>query len=336
MITQGHGHHGLSIKDSGDKFYGLLTKYMYGNIDKRAPQVEWVLKNVVDKFTKSGKGAKLGMYIDTMDKTDEERVLEDLKYHDRIVLICTDLHYMGAGKVMRPYEEQIASAVALKNKYKGKVLVFMMLDPNRPDLKQLVKKWHLHIDGWKLYPTWYFVTDQRLRWVFDNYPKSVIVHCTDTSPVHWNGSRQELKKKLGGAIREYKWYKSKQWNSQLFSHPRYIKYMADLYQNIAWSAAHLGGKNPERRKYVLNNLGDNFFSDDCFTFVDEDEIIDLASIVTENVNIIHGTDYFMTKVKAIYARQAAIFKRVMPDKLKLKMEDSFNTFLHWTARYYVD
>lgn len=320
--TNGHGHHVLDIRDTPKNFLGVISAFIYGNPEKRAKMIEGILKK-----TPGQKAKYLAGYLDTIDNTDEERLLEDLKYHKEVVCICTDLHYMGAGKCKRDFEDQIISAVRLKKKYPGKVKVFVMLDPNRTGLYGMAKRWHSHIDGWKLYPTWYYVTDYRLRYVLNDFPLPIIVHCTDTSPVHWEGSRSELKKRLGENVDLYRWYKSKQWNCQFFSHPKYIHLMSCLYPNINWCCAHLGGKNKERQDFIIERLGGNFFADDSFTFTDEHEAENLIPILEHYENINHGTDYFMTKTKTEYVNQIEVYNRMIPQDLKEKQEESLSRFL---------
>lgn len=317
-----HGHHVLDIRDTPKYFLGILSAFIYQKPEKRSKLIEWVLKKVP-----GAKSKYLAGYLDTIDNTDEERLLEDLKYHEKVVCICTDLHQMGAGKCHRDFDDQIAAAVHLKKKYKGRVLVFVMLDPDRPNLHAMAKKWHAQVDGWKLYPTWYYVTDPRLRCVFNDFPKPVIIHCTDTSPVHWEGSRSELKKKLGENASKYRALKSKKWNCQFFSHPKYVYLMSLMYPEINWSCAHLGGKNKERQNYILERLEKNFYADDSFTYTEPDEIEKLKVLVEEYPNVMHGTDYFMTLVKGEYIEQIRSYNMHMPQRLKRKQVESALRFI---------
>ena len=132
-----------------------------------------------------------------------------------------------------------------------------------------------------------------------------------------------LKKKLGDNIDKYRWYKSKQWNCQFFSHPKYIHIMSLVYPNINWCCAHLGGKNKERQDFILERLGGNFFADDSFTFTDEHEVENLIPILEQYENINHGTDYFMTKTKTEYVNQIEIYNQMIPQNLKRKTRGIF-------------
>jgi len=313
----GHGHHELDFLDTPDNLFPFVSKYIHKNVEKNGKRVQNLLK-ALDKVIPGEKLRYLYQYLDTIDNTDEERLQEDLQYHDMVFSICVDLHYMGAGKCAREYDDQIASAVHLKKTYGERVKVFVMLDPNRPCLYDLAKKWHNHIDGWKLYPTWYYVTDIRLRAIFRDFPLPVVVHCTDTSPIAWEGSRSELKKKLGENASKYRALKSKKWNCQFFSHPKYVYEMSVRYPNINWSCEHMGGKNKEYRDYILERLGGNFYACDCFTYTDIHELLELIPILEGHDNIKHGTDFFMTLVKTDYAVQIANYNKYVPKKLKDK------------------
>lgn len=321
-----HGHGVLDIRDTPEYFLGLASWYIHRNLDKRSEQIQRVL-NGMSKLLPGDKLRYLSQYLDTMDNTDDERVEYHLQFYDVINVICVDLHFMGAGKCSRRYEEQIESAIRLKKKHNGRVKISMMLDPNRPNLYDLVCRYHKDIDIWKLYPTWYYVTDPRLRRIFNNFPKPVIVHCTNTSPVHWEGSRSELKKKLEHNRDEYKVFRSKKWNCQFFSHPKYVFKMSLMYPNINWSWAHAGGHDNEYRDYILSKLGGNLYADDSFTYTNEVEIKKLVSILPYYENLMHGSDFFMTKVKTDYERQVREYNVGVPKALRKKQLQTGIRFL---------
>ena len=169
-IINGHGHHCLDINDTPERFLGMVSEYLHGDPINRSAKVQKFLK-VYNNISIHGKGQKLASFMDTIDNTSEQRLLEDLKYFDKVVVLLTDLHYMGAGVCNRDFEDQIKDGILLKKKYPVKVYLFMMLDPNRSNLIELVNKYQSEMTGWKLYPTWYFVSDERLRSIFDKYPK---------------------------------------------------------------------------------------------------------------------------------------------------------------------
>ena len=322
-----HGHHTLGIRDTGNKYIPFISEYLSKDPKGRAKSVNALITALQFTFPfASGKLRKVKDYLKTIETTSEERLVEDLKYHTRVICLVTDLAYMGAGEVSRPYEEQIQEAIFLKKKYAGRVKVFVMLDPNRPNLIDLIKKYNADIDGYKLYPTWYFVTDYRLRPIFDSFPKPVVVHCTDTSTVFWQGSRDKLKLDLG---EQYKWCKSKKENCAIYSHPKHVYYMTQLYTNIAWSCAHYGGENEEYKAYIRKRLGGNFFTDDSYTYDTAKENIQLNEEIEENVNIMHGTDYYMTKMEGDYETIVGNYEYNVYIGSKQRQKDWFDLFLNW-------
>lgn len=319
-IPNSHSHPFLDIRDTPKNLYGVVSRFLHGNVERRSNAIQKILR-----FLPTKKSRYLAAYLDTIDNTDEERLLADLTYHTVTVGICVDLHHMGAGTCTRKYDDQVAEAVHLKKKYPGRVKVAVMLDPNRPDIYKFAKRWQHQVDAWKLYPTWYYVTDRRLRGILTDFPKPVIVHCTDTSPIHFEGSRKDLKKKLGENADKYRSLKSKAWNCQFFSHPKYIYEMSKLYPNITWICAHAGGKNAERRRYIIDRVCDNFIMDDSFTYTDEDEIQELIGLLaTCGDYVLHGTDFFMTKIKTEYQRQILTYEKNVPAYLKEKQVRLFN------------
>jgi hypothetical protein len=324
-IVNGHGHHCLDIKDTPERFLGIVSEYLHGDPVNRSSQVQKFLK-VYNYVSIYGKGQKFASFLDTIDNTSEQRLIEDLSYFNKVAILLTDLHYMGAGKCNRAFEEQIEEGIKFKKLYPNRIYLFMMLDPNRPNLLELVEKYQSEMTGWKLYPTWYFVSDERLRPIFNKYPKPTIIHCTETSAVYWQGDRDKLKTDLGD---DYKWYKSKKWNCQFYSHPKHIKMVGIEYPNINWCAAHLGGDTPDRQAYVLKMINEypNLFADSSFTCRNRSGFIKLVDLMKTNWNIFMGTDYFMTNTEMKYEEQINIFNEVVPEEIKKTLNSNFEFFI---------
>ena len=117
-----------------------------------------------DQFRRYRKIIEIGRY-----KSQKEIFEECRKFYpvnSKFVIVSMDMEYMNAGKVPRPYMDQLRELAGLKKIYPDFVLPFVHLDPRRPGmmdiLKTCVEEWAF--SGIKIYPSvGYFPYDVRLR-----------------------------------------------------------------------------------------------------------------------------------------------------------------------------
>ncbi len=89
----------------------------------------------------------------------QEEIFELLKsFYPRntsFVVLAMDFAKMGAGKVIKPYEQQLEELAELKQKYPEACLPFVFADPRRDNFFELVKKAIEEYDfnGIKIYPS---------------------------------------------------------------------------------------------------------------------------------------------------------------------------------------
>ena len=100
----GHGHHELDFLDTPENLFPFVSKYIHKNVGKNGKRVQNLL-NTLNRVVPGEKLRYLSPYLNTIDNTDEERLQENLQYHDMVFSICVDLHYMGAENLIKDKKE---------------------------------------------------------------------------------------------------------------------------------------------------------------------------------------------------------------------------------------
>lgn len=243
----------------------------------------------------------------------------------KFVILPMDMAYMGAGKVPRKYEDQLAELGELKLTH-PETIPFIHIDPRRKDFLDLLKK---SVEEWgfkgvKLYPPLgYFPYDERLYPVYEycvNNDLSVISHCSPYNPVHFKGSKSDLIKLLSMSNKPINTKgKSKKELCSNFTKPQNYEKILNDFKDLNICLAHFGSEY-YWDKY-LNNPGDdenwfvvikemmlkynNLYSDISFT-LNNQEFFPLLKILLSNDklknNILFGSDYYMVETKTTERR----------------------------------
>lgn len=236
------------------------------------------------------------------------------------VVLTNDMAFMMAGKVPRPYAEQLDEITELARKNPA-VIPFMHIDPRRPGILDLFKKYveEKGIRGVKLYPPMgYFPYDERLYPVYEYCEKHnlpVISHCGENNLVRFRGSRFEIEELLAKSINpiDTKGLLKKELFS-FFTHPsNYVTVLKD-FKNLRICAAHFGSgsywkeylEQPDLEdnwfRIIREMIGkfENFYTDISFTISHRDCFSLLKALMTnEKINrkILFGSDYYMVETK---------------------------------------
>lgn len=234
----------------------------------------------------------------------------------KIVCLTMDMNYMGCGSTRRPYAEQLYELNELFQE-DSRVLPFFHADPRNPDLYEqfneyvVKRRW----PGVKIYaPLGYFPNDDRLQPIYayceaNNIP--IIAHCTYGNPVHFKGSRKELKELLGD---RYNRKLSKGQLCDLFTDPRNWLPVIKKYPHLRIDLAHAGGmeqwlkwlEDPTDNNNLLNIIIElikeypkNFYMDLSFTMANYKLVPVLQTLMNDPVysflwtNILYGSDYYL-------------------------------------------
>ena len=238
----------------------------------------------------------------------------------RFAILPMDMAFMGAGKVPRPYPDQLDELAQLKKKFPKSVLPFIHIDPRRPDhfdlFKRYIEKYDFH--GLKLYPPLgIFPYDERLYPIYEYCQKlqlPVIAHCSPYNPVHFKGPKSELMDLLKNSHDpiDFKGKNIKELCSN-FTHPSNYKYVMKDFPNLKISLAHFGSdyywkiyiEDPGRKGNWFSIIREmleehkHLYTDISFTLNDQSFFSLLKILMANdkiNTKILFGSDYYMVKV----------------------------------------
>ena len=274
-------------------------------------------KDLLDRYVKFIKTGKL--------KSQEAIFQQCAAFYpsrSRFVILPMDMAYMGAGKVPRPYEEQLKELAQLKHKFNDKVLPFVHIDPRRPghsDLFYRMIEEH-HFQGLKLYPPLgIYPFDERLYPIYDYCQKQqlpVIAHCSPYNPVHFKGPKKDLLELLKNPHFNIDTHKKKRKElCSYFTQPSNYKYVMDAFPDLKISMAHFGSGyywkeylekpgNPDNWFTIIRKMlaeYPNFYTDVSFTMSDPSYFALLKVIMAdENIaeKILFGSDYYMVETES--------------------------------------
>ncbi|NOR86795.1 MAG: amidohydrolase family protein [Bacteroidales bacterium] len=274
-------------------------------------------KDLFDRYVKFIKTGKL---------PSQQKIFEDCqKFYPsgtRFVILPMDMAYMGAGRVPRDYSQQLDELAELKKTYPKEIIPFVHIDPRRPNYFDLFKKYVEEHDfqGLKLYPPLgVFPYDERFNPVYEYCEKHhlpVIAHCSPYNPVHFKGSKRDLKELLSKSKTPIDFNeKRRKYLCSNFTHPANYKYVMKDFPDLKISVAHFGSgdfwkeflEEPGNKDNWFSIIKDmiikhpNFYTDVSFTMSEKSYFSLLKVIMMEkNVRekILFGSDYYMVETKS--------------------------------------
>lgn len=295
----------------------LRTSAGYKTISKIMKNIIfWEDDDVLDRYVK---------FVTTGRLESQQKIFEKCRdfYPDdtKFIILPMDMAYMGAGKVPRPYKEQLEELYHLTQTY-PQVLPFIHVDPRREGvldlLKECVEDWNFK--GVKLYPPLgYFPYDPDLDPIYEycqekNLP--LLTHCSPYNPVHFKGKKKHLKKLLEKSIEpiETKGKKKKELCSR-FTYPGNFKYVVEKFPNLRICFGHFGSQyywdkfihDPGEKDNWMRVIRDmcieydNFYADISFTMADMKYFSMLKILLADEKlrkKILFGSDYYMVEVES--------------------------------------
>jgi predicted TIM-barrel fold metal-dependent hydrolase len=277
-----------------------------------------------DQFRRYRKILEIGRY-----KNQKEIFEECLKFYpdnSKFVVVSMDMQYMNAGKVPRPYIEQLAELAELKRAYPDNILAFVHLDPRRPDMTDILKKcresWNF--SGIKIYPSiGYFPYDVRMRPVYEYAEENdlpVISHCSPYNPTFNKGWPYEIKAMLAGSkIPLDLDTRNRRRLCSNFANPLNFPFVLDEYKKLRVCLAHFGSEyywnrfldHPEDKDswfIVIKDMMEkykNLYADVSYT-LNNPQFFPLLKVLLSDPNIkeqiLFGSDYYMVEYKATERR----------------------------------
>lgn len=299
QFTDIHTHFTLSIKYIPSGVFGFASKWMFkkrSRFNKFTKFLHhlifWSNKDMFDRVAEIVEQSLL---------TSEQRLLKILESCDVATTLVMDFYSMNAGTPECSFEQQLNRAIELKEKYKGRVLIFMMLDPNRPDILRLARNYYERIDGWKYYaPLTGSINKHKVIGVILNeMPLPIIMHTTNTTPIY----NHKFKKKIANEL----------------AHPRYAVNLIEKHKNVNFNFAHLGGENWQHEVVTLCKAYPNVYTDISYTFGKDYEQLELDTREIEHKRL-WGTDSPLINTDNFYKVKGTS-----------QMQRNNKTFLSWNG-----
>jgi predicted TIM-barrel fold metal-dependent hydrolase len=238
----------------------------------------------------------------------------------KFCVLTMDMEYMSAGRVPKPFIQQLEELAAIKRDpaYKDLIYPFIFAHPDRPMITTLVRRYiaEENFAGIKLYPPLgYYPFDKRLDLVYqfaeeNNIP--ITTHCA-RGGVFYKGKITERKHPITG--KEIKEQKNK-FFTDTYTDPENYKYVLHKFPKLKINLAHFGGFD-EWKKYlqytIVDNEGEtnwfvtvknllktysNTFSDVSYTLYDASLIPLLKTVLIDSPyreKVLFGSDYYMVE-----------------------------------------
>lgn len=232
-------YHTIGIEHVAKRMFGIVTAWVDKNPTKRLKLISGTFK--VIGWIVPGKDAfeRYSRLVKNIDLSTEDKIKLGLKSSGFLCIYTMDFENCKAGEVPVSYEKQLDELIALKEQGYP-IKIFMHLDNRRPKLLELAAKYASKVDGWKLYPPLSgYPDDYIILYILDYYPKEVVIHCTDTSPIFYHG----YVRNYGGSQKD---------NCQRFLDMNHIERLIKRYPETNFNLCHGGGGNNVMRLQIIS------------------------------------------------------------------------------------
>jgi predicted TIM-barrel fold metal-dependent hydrolase len=277
-------------------------------------------KDVLDRYKAFVQTFKLGS-----SKAIFEQQLTQYPKDTKFIALSMDMSLMGAGKVPRQYTEQLIELIELRDEYPNNIIPFIHIDCRRDDYEYLVS-WAISngFRGVKLYPPiGVFPFDSRHDYIFEYCEKNnipIFAHCTDGSPVHYRGSKKELKKLLSQSKVPIDYSLSQKELCNYFTHPDNYRDILKKHPKLNISLCHFGRGN-EWDKIILDMMEeyDNLWVDISYSMSNEENWAPFKINLITNPKLRErccmGSDYFMVQVECTEKQFSIKFRAYIGEEL---------------------
>lgn len=290
-------------------------------------------QDVLDRYVKFIKTGKLKSQMKIF-----EQCAAYYPKKTRFVILPMDMAFMGAGKVPRPYTDQLDELAEVKRQYPRSILPFIHIDPRRTNsfdlFRRYIEKHDFH--GLKLYPPLgIFPYDERLYPIYEYCQKlqlPVIAHCSPYNPTYFKGPKRELLELLKKSKEpiDVAGKKRKELCSN-FTHPHNYKYVMKDFPELKISMAHFGSGyywkeylekpgNKDNWFSIIRQMleeYEHFYTDISFTLNNKSYFSLLKTLMSNekiNTKILFGSDYYMVETESDERRFGLDLRAFMGEK----------------------
>ncbi len=214
---------------------------------------------------------RLATFLTNGNFSSQEQVFERLcmfyPSDTRFAVHAVDFEYMGAGRTPHSYLEQLAEVAAIKHKYPQRVYPFIGIDPRRPGVFDLFRRYieEEGFTGIKLYTSMgFFPFDERLYPIYEYAEKHqipIMTHCSASGPVYGRNippKNERIHPKTNRPMA----YKNKKNFGDHFATPENYEYLLTDFPLLKICFAHFGGDKQCMKYYKSNDpdgIRDNWF-----------------------------------------------------------------------------
>ena len=233
-------------------------------------RLAWLLFRL-NPWSDDGALDRLSVFIRNGNFASQQELFERLSLFyppsARFAVHAIDFDYMGAGRAPKNYLAQLEELAALKRKFPQKVYPFICLDPRRPNLYDLFRRYieEETFSGIKLYPPLgYFPFDERLYPIYEYAQQRqipIMTHCSSSTPVFGRDLPPKNERIHPKTLEPMK-YKTKRKFGDHYAHPDNYLWLLQDFPQLKICFAHFGGDAQCRRYYKSNDpddIRDNWF-----------------------------------------------------------------------------
>lgn len=274
----------------------------------------------------------------------------------RFVVLPMDMAYMAAGKVKVGLETQLDELLAMYKKLPNNVIPFVAVDPRRPNVLELVKKYvgEHGFKGIKIYPRLgFYPQDERLYPIYEyaqeqNIP--VLSHCARGGVFSKEVTDEMLNHPVHGKLPRDKpdpfthyFTEPGNYRQVLTDFPKLRICLAhfggnadwDTYLDAAWDPDIPDQKNTSWVGDIVDMMHEfpNLYTDISYTAFSSDRYFPLMSVFMDNHairdRIMFGSDYYMIEREKQSEREMCLKIRYAlgPERFKRMSEANVEAFL---------
>jgi predicted TIM-barrel fold metal-dependent hydrolase len=310
MIINSHIHTFHGVKDTPNKLFGAIPTWLL----KKGESWECIrgILHALNPFSDKDELDRLVNFGSIGRLENQQAIFEEcFKSYPIDTMFCLltmDMAFMGAGKVPRPYEQQLIEVYNLKKKYPKNIIPFIHIDCRRENhfelFKQAIEQWGFN--GMKMYPPYgTFPYDKRYDVEYsycETHNIPIIAHCTQDSTMYYKGKRKDLTALLSGCKLDIDWTRTNKQLCDYFTHPTNYRWVFDRFPNLKISLAHIGrGNNWDKIIMDMMKEFPNLYTDCSYTMYNEDGWYNLKlNLITNDVfrnRCLFGSDFFMNAVE---------------------------------------
>jgi uncharacterized protein len=342
--------HVFNYRDVPDKFLGIRVPQN----DRILSYLERILHQIKNS-SDTDKLSNLAYFINFLRTRTSYEITEKLfkYYSEKDLIICplmVDMATGIGGRIIDDFQIQIEKMRALRDKYPDRILPFLALDPNNPNMKEnfmkvFAERGDYNFFGVKIYPSLGYLPSHPLLMdifsVCEEKKIPVTAHCSGAIVHSGNKIIRDIRgfhqESNGGwsDIPITRSFRKRSDYANFFNQPANWKPVLERFPNLKLNLAHFGGDDAwkkfssgEKENWVNRIIDmmyrfENLYADFSYTFYKQSYSRALKKLLTENElissRIMYGSDYYMVVTEGHFRALKISFTTTMGDELMKKI-----------------